>query len=434
MKQIATGIALWIVSTGAGAQDWPQWRGPNFNGSTTAANLPASWGDTENVLWKTPLPGWSAATPIVWGDRVFVASPDADKNLLLVCLNRKDGSVRWQRTLGTGDRVKGNNNMASPSPVTDGQSVYALFGTGDLAALDFDGNILWQRNLGKDYGRFAIMWIYGSSPLLYKGRLYVQVLQRDEPADYAHAQDGNPKRESYVLCIDPATGKDLWRVLRPTDARLETLESYSTPIPLERKGRTEILILGGDVLTGHNPETGKELWRGGGWNAARGEWMRIVPSPVAVGDALLVCGPKRTPLMAFRAGGSGALSDADVVWQTRTITPDVCTPLVYNGKLFVLDGDRKVLARLDPKTGEKIWQGSLGAAKEVLRASPTGADGKIYVISEDGIAFVVDAEADEFKLLSTISMGEGPCRSSIAAAHGQLFIRTAKHLWCIGKK
>ncbi len=425
-------VVLLVSMVAARAENWPQWRGPNFNGSTAEKNLPTTWSETENVAWKTPLPGYSGATPVVWGDNIFVSSPDPQKNLALFCINRKDGSVRWQKTIATGDRESGRNNMASPSPVTDGKRVIILYGTGDLAALDYSGNILWQRNIGKDYGKFAIMWIYGSSPLLYKDKLYIQVLQRDTPADYAHAQDGKMSRESYLLCIDPATGKDLWRQIRPSDAKMETLESYSTPIPFVRGKQTEILILGGDVLTSHDPATGKELWRGGGWNPTRGEWMRIVPSPVAAGDVLLAPGPKKTPLMAFRAGGSGTLSDSDVAWQNKSITPDVCTPLYYDGKLFVLDGDRKVVARLDPKTGEKLWQGSL-PAKDVMRASPTGADGKIYSLDEQGNVFVVDA-GDEFKLLATVAMGEGPIRSSIVASNGQLFIRTAKNLWCIGKK
>jgi outer membrane protein assembly factor BamB len=134
---------------------------------------------------ENPLPGMSGATPAVWGDSIFVSSPDEQKNLLLLCVNRKDGSVRWQKQIATGNIEQGKGNMASPSPVTDGKAVYVLYGTGDIAALDFEGQILWQRNLGEDYGRFAIMWIYGSSPLLYDGRLYVQVLQRSPaPGDY----------------------------------------------------------------------------------------------------------------------------------------------------------------------------------------------------------------------------------------------------------
>src|SRR4030095_11631364 len=131
-----------------------------------------------SIKWKSELPGFSGATPAVWGDSIFLTSPDPHKDLLLFCIDRKDGKVRWQKVIGSGDVTKGRGNMASPSPVTDGKTVYALFGTGDLAAFDFEGKELGKRNLGADDGKFAIMWIYGSSPLLYKGKLYVQVLQR----------------------------------------------------------------------------------------------------------------------------------------------------------------------------------------------------------------------------------------------------------------
>ena len=167
------------------------------------------------------MPGPSGATPVVWGDRIFVSSPDAEKNLLLLCYNRKDGALLWKKQISSGDITKGKGNMASPSPIADGKLVYILFGTGDLAALDFDGKIVWQRNLGKDYGRFSINWIYGSSPLLYDGRLYIQVLQRNPaPPDYPGLAGGSPERESYLLALDPANGKTLWKRVRPTVAKL----------------------------------------------------------------------------------------------------------------------------------------------------------------------------------------------------------------------
>ncbi|MEP6663745.1 MAG: PQQ-binding-like beta-propeller repeat protein, partial [Verrucomicrobiota bacterium] len=204
------GFLCWFSSQSL-AENWPQWRGPDFNGSSGEKNIPTNWSVNENVIWKTPLPGISGATPVIWNDHIFVTSPDPQKNLILFCLNRADGKIRWQKTVGIGDKTIGRNNMASPSPVTDGKTVFVLFGTGDLAAYDFSGNELWSRNLGKDFGKFAIMWLYGSSPLLYQDKLYVQVLQRSPlPPDYAHAIDDKPERDSYLLCLNPKTGKDLW--------------------------------------------------------------------------------------------------------------------------------------------------------------------------------------------------------------------------------
>jgi outer membrane protein assembly factor BamB len=428
-------LAALAFALPAQAENWPQWRGPAFNGSSSERGLPSTWSATEGVKWSVPMPGPSGATPAIWGDAVFVSTPDANKNLQLMCLNRKDGSVRWQKQVGTGDITKGKGNMASPSPITDGKAVYALFGTGDLAALDFQGNVLWQRNLGNDYGKFSIMWIYGSSPLLFEGKLYVQVLQRNPaPPDYPGMAGGSPERESYLLALDPATGKTLWKQARASDAKLESQESYATPVPhIGPDGKAQILLVGGDCLTGHDARTGAELWRAYGFNPKGGEWMRIVPSPVSAAGLAIACGPKKEPLLAFKTDGKGDVTQSHLAWTfNEKKTPDVCTPAFYDGKLFALDGDSKTLTCLDPKTGEKKWQGNLDT-RTVIRSSPTAADGKIYIIDEKGTVFVCSA-GDAFQVLATIPMGgsEGT-RASIAVSDGQLFVRTTEKLYCVGK-
>ena len=412
------------------ADNWAQWRGPHFNGSSDETGLPNSWEDGKNVRWKVATPGWSSSTPIVWGDHVFIVSPDARKSLLLVSYDAKTGKENWSKRLTVGDREVRNNNMTSPSPVTDGKLVYTLLGTGDLVAVNFAGEIEWRRNLGQEYGKFSLMWLYGSSPLFYNGKLYVQVLQRN-PSSYPHSNDGKEERDSYLLCVDPANGKTLWKHNRPTDAIVESQEAYSTPIPFEGAGRKEILILGGDYVTGHNPETGEELWRCGGLNTRKDKWWRIVPSPVASDTHIYAAAPKRDPLFAIKAGGNGNITDTHVDWAFDDNPTDVATPLVYQGKLYVLDGDRQTLSCLDPETGEKHWAGHLGI-REIHRASPTGADGKIYLISMEGTVTVVDA-GKEFKILEQFKMNEGPCMSTIVAANGALFIRTSESLYCIGK-
>ncbi len=430
-------LAFALFSTAAAhAENWGQWRGPAFNGSSPEKNLPAKWSKTEGVKWSAPLPGASGATPAVWGDSVFVSSTDSSKNLLLFCLERKDGKLRWQKNVVEGGNIdKGRGNMASPSPVADGKTVYALYGTGDLVAFDFAGQELWKRNLGQDYGKFAIMWTYGSSPLLYGGKLYVQVLQRSPaPPDYPGIAGAVGDRESYLLALDPATGKTLWKQARPTDARLESSESYASPIPhVGSDGKVQILLVGGDCVTGHDAATGVELWRGFGINRKRGEWMRVVPSPVSAAGLAIVCGPKKEQLVALKTDLKGDISDSGLAWSfDEKKTPDVCTPALYDNKLFVLDGDSQTLTCLDPKTGAKKWQGSLGD-RTVIRSSPTVADGKFYAINEKGTVFVCGT-GDEFRLLETIPMGgsEGT-RSSIAVSDGQLFIRTTDALHCVGK-
>ena len=431
---LLAGCVVVFAVREARAENWGHWRGPSFNGSTTESGLPVSWSTTENVAWVAPLPGFSGATPVVWGERVFLTSPDADKNLLLICLNRQDGKVVWQQTVAVGNREKGRNNMASPSPVTDGKRVFVIFGTGDLAAYDFSGKQLWARNLGKEYGRFANMWLYGSSPLLFEGKLYVQVLERNPPpADYTAAIDDKPERESYLLCVDPKTGKNLWRQVRPTEAKKESQESYASPIPGYGGGKAaEIIIVGGNCTTAHSAKTGAELWRCGGLNSKDDSYFRIVPSPVVADGMIIACAPKKEPVFGIKDGGKGLVTETRVAWSFKEFPSDCCTPLYYQGKLFVLDGDKQMMTCLDPKTGVKHWQGSMGT-REIFRASPTGADGKIYCISENGTAVVLSA-GDEFKILATIPMGGEPVRSCIAVSGGQLFIRTGQNLYCVGKK
>ena len=420
-----------LFTTGAFAGNWPQWRGPFFNGSATESNLPSSWSKTENVLWTTPMPGPSHATPIIWDDTIFVSSPDEDKNLLLYCLDRKTGKVRWKQQVGVGDRTKGRNNMTSPSPVTDGKTVWILYGTGELAAFDFSGKQVWARQLAVEYGRFSIQWLYGSSPMLYKNRLYIQVLQRCPEAG-EEPPPGQPKRESFILCLDPTTGTNIWRHVRQTDAEAESQESYATPMPSECSGRTEIVVAGGDYVTGHDAQTGTELWRGGGLrNFEHLSDGRLVPTPVLIDGLVIVNGPKRNPMLAFHDCGRGDITKTGLAWTYTKYPTDCVTPLAYEGKLFDLDGDRQMMVCMNPATGKVIWQQPLGN-REIYRASPTGADGKIYCLSENATAVVMSA--DDGKILAAVNMDGGQCHATIAAAQGCLFVRTAQNLYCIGKK
>jgi outer membrane protein assembly factor BamB len=425
------GILITCTLAGRLRADWSQWRGPNFNGSSPATNLPVNWTKTEDVVWATPLPGKSGATPVIWQNSIFLPSPDPSHQLLLLCLNADDGKVRWQRKVGSGNLVQAKNNLATPSAVTDGTRVISLMGTGDLAAFGFDGRELWRRNLAAEFGGLSFLFLYGSSPLLYEGRLYLQVIQSNPPT-YAHAKDDKPARESFILCLDPATGKTLWRQVRVTDAREEAMECYTTPMPCARDGGTDLVIAGADCVTGHDPLSGIERWRFPGLNLKKILGGRIVPSATAGAGMVFVCGPKREMLVGLKIEGQGLWGEKNIAWKTTDHVPDVCTPLFYQGKLFVLDGDRQVLTCYRPESGAKVWQGKLGV-REVFAASPTGADGRIYCLSEEGTLVVLSA-GDAFEVLSTTAVGEGPCLSSIAVANNRLYVRTSKTLYCIGKK
>ena len=434
MKKFASTVVCALLALSLQAGNWPHWRGPQFNGSADEQNLPATFSKTENVKWSVTLPGTSAATPIIWKDHVFLSSTDeSTKTLHAYCLDRKTGAVQWKQEVGPGYNVDDLSNFASPSPVTDGQTVVFLYGNGDLAAFDFSGKKLWSRNLQKDFGGFAYQWTYGASPTLYDGKLFVQVLQRNEPVHGRGRTDG--PIDSFLLALEPKTGKQLWKHTRPSDAKMESHEAYSTPIPFENNGRAELLIVGGDCITGHNPNDGQELWRWGTWNPNRITHWRLVPSAVTGNGVVLACAPKGSPVYAFKAGAKGNQDDSVLAWKSseREISSDVGTPLLYKGRFYILNGDKKCIARVDPATGKPDWIGEL-ESRIKIEASPTAADDKIYFQNFRGEVFVV-AAADKFKLLGTIPMGDDgddKLRSSISISKGDLFIRTGHKLYCIG--
>ncbi len=434
MKSTAMACMVLLFASAVSAAEWPNWRGPNYDGSTDETNLPVKWSATENILWAADLPGPSAATPIVWQDHVFVSSTDTSSETLnAMCFDRRSGKLLWQHDVAKGIGRDYRSTYSAPSPVTDGKLVVFFYGNGELVAYNFTGEKLWSRNIQKDYGPFAFLWTFSSSPVLFDGKLYLQVLQRDEAVEGRGLPGTN---ESYLLAMDPQSGKTLWRHVRPSQALAESREAFTTPIPYQYDGRTELLVLGGDDLTAHDPATGKELWRWGTWNPMRiGSW-RLCPSPVAGAGVVLVCAPKRDPIYAVKAGGTGNLHDSAIAWDSqnsRELSSDVPTPAFYDGDFFVLSDVQKTLSRVEPQTGKIKWTvATPGRAK--YEASPLAADGKLYLINFDGeVAIVNAADGAVMNFIPMGQAGEHPIRSSIAAAHGNLFIRTNAKLFCVGK-
>ena len=425
------------LAAAVSAADWANWRGPNHNGSSTESGLPVKFSKTENIAWKIAMPGPSAGTPIIVGNKVFVSSTDPKaEELLALCLDRRTGKELWRRVVGTGFQLDNRSNYASPSPACDGKVVAFFYGNGDLAVFDLNGNKLWAKKIQGDANGFAFQWTFSTSPLLHGGILYMQVLQRNTGVRGHGKANGN---ESYLLALNPKTGKQLWKHNRPSNAKAESLEAFSTPMPYTYKGREELVIIGGDCLTGHDPKTGKELWRWGTWNPSRiGHW-RLVPSPAAGGDIILACAPKGSPVYAVKAGGKGNLGEAGLAWKsagrTDNVSSDVCTPLYYQDKFFIMygEGRDKTLSCVEPTTGKVRWSTNL-ESRAKIRSSPTGADGKIYLQNHGGEVFVLDAK--EGKILHRTAMGQKGddlIRASIAVSGGQLFIRSNSTLYCVGK-
>jgi outer membrane protein assembly factor BamB len=406
--------ALAIFSVAA--ENWPQWRGPGLNGISNEKDLPVRWTRDENVAWKLPLPSWSGATPIIWGDRIFLNVAEKE-DLSLWCVDRAQGGVLWKKHLAGGNFKIGKQNLSSPSPVTDGTSVYAMTGNGIVKGFDFAGHELWARDIQKDYGQFGLNWGYGSSPLLFEDALYIQVLHGMKTRD-----------ASYLLRIDKKTGKTVWRVERPTEAVHESPDSYTTPVVLRYGGKVEIVVSGGDCVTGHDAATGKEIWRGNGFNVQKDPNYRVIASPV-VSDGVIYTPTRVRPLQAFRAGGHGDITGTHLLWAFQN-GPDVPTP-VTDGTYFYTVNDRGIAWCLDAKTGKEIW-GPQRIHKATYSASPVLADGKIYITDEDGVTSVFKA-GPKFELVAENSLDDYTL-SSIAISGGQLFIRTAQNLYCIGKR
>lgn len=443
MKHQFALVALTTFTTLASAANWPGFRGPNHDGSSPETGLPEKFSKTEGVKWAADMPGPAASGPTIWGDTVFISSSNpTTQKLIAMALDAKTGKVRWQHDVTEGYQHDDRSNLASPSPCTNGEQAFFLYGTSVLVAYDFAGKELWKRDLGKDYGRLGTQWTYSSSPVFDGGKLYVQVLQRNHAFDFHGLQKGEPdgKNESYILALDPKTGKEIWRQVRPSDAQEESLEAFSSPVFHTHNGKRLMLISGGDTITAHNAETGAELWRMPSYNAARIAHWRHVPSPVAGDGIALVCAPKKEPVYAMKLEASGTVP---AVWTSdpKETTSDVSTPLFYQGSFYVLDSDRKALSRVEPKTGKVIWRGEY-PTRIKIESSPTGADGKIYAIDQLGGVFVVKAGGDKFELLHQVSFGQDGAtatngdkivRAAIAVADGCLFIRAQDRLYCIGK-
>jgi len=308
-------------------------------------------------------------------------------------------------------------NMSSPSPVTDGRWVWVMTGTGIFKAFDFEGNEKWMRDIQADYGKFGLNWGYASSPLLHESALYVQVIHGMRTKD-----------PSYILRIDKQTGKTLWRVERPTEAIHESPDAYTTPVLAKTGGKLELIIAGGDVLTGHDLDNGKELWRGGGFNPTNNPAHRIIASPVVVDD--IVYAPTRVrPFIAYRAGGRGDVTKTQQLFQFQN-GPDVPSPVCDEQFLYIVN-DRGIVYVVDRKTGTEIYGGQR-LRNGTYSSSPVIADGKIYVTSEEGVTSVFRT-GPKFEVLAENETQEYTL-SSVAVSGGQLFLRTAGHLYCIGKK
>ncbi len=398
--------------------------GPRFDGTSNARGLPVSWSAEENVRWRFELPGPAASTPIVWGERIFVTSTRKESDDLLVLAVGRDGELLWERKVDEGglevfEQFAHETSPASPSPVTDGEHVWALFGTGKLVKLDFDGNPAWRVDLAERYGKPNMFFGLSMSPLLYGDRLYLQLLHTDA---------------QLVVALDKATGDEVWKHERETDARGECLHSYASPVPWKAGDGAEDLLLihGADFTTAHRMSDGREVWRHGTLNPPESynSMFRLVATPVVAGDLVVVPTAKRGPVFALRPGrAEGALSGAGhVAWKLDSGTPDVPSPLVMDGLVY-LAGERGTLTVLEVDGGAEAYAERVHQSPH--RGSPVLADGKLFLVATDGTVSEV-GPGRRFELLAKNSLDER-LAASPAVAGDVLYLRTYDALYAIGE-
>jgi outer membrane protein assembly factor BamB len=428
-----------IVSMSAAApkgSNWAGWRGPEGQGVSDEKNLPVEWSDTKNVRWKTPLPGRGFSSPIIWGNRVFLTTaiegdvipgqkavvhkiggqefkhPDwvaSDRNhtFKVICLDSETGKVIWERTAYEGkvfDHRHRKGSFASPTAVTDGQYVYAYFGSEGIYCYDFKGNQIWKSSFG---GVPTLGMGVGTSPVLYENLLIIQC-------------DQDEGETSFIAALDKKTGKEVWRQKRNVQV------SWSTPVIALSGARAELITNGNEWIISYDPATGKEWWR------CKGVESNAIHTPLVSKDMVIVSAgfpAKRT--IAIKLGGEGDITNTpSVMWKYEKGTAYVASPILYGDYLYLIT-DKGILSCLDPRTGEVKYEGGRVPIPASFMASPVAYEGNILLPSEDGDTFVVKAGV-KHEIVRTNSLGE-PVYTTPSIAGGKIFIRGEKHLYCISK-
>jgi outer membrane protein assembly factor BamB len=407
-------LLLLFAAAAAAADDWPAWRGPNRDGLSAEGGLPVSWGPESNVLWKSALPGPAGSTPVISKDRIFLTSPSADgSQALLLCIGT-DGKPRWDRVLSRGTRDA--KNLASASPSSDGVRVWAYVGTGDLACFSVEGQEVWRAQLQERYGRFKIGFGMTTTPLLHAGVIYLQLIHSGG---------------AWVVALEAATGKEIWKAERKSDGIDECEHSYAS-VQLWPGG--VLVSHGNDYTIGHDLKDGAELWRLGDLNPKEkyNKTLRFVSSPLVTPDLIVVPTAKGGAVIALDPRATGRVDRDHAThqkWRLNAGTPDVASPLLYEGLVYLSDNSG-TLTVLDAATGTQQYKQK--PDKDTHYASPVAGDGKIYLTGRNGTVSVV-AAGREFKVLSVNKLDD-PIDASPAISGGRLYLRGATQLWAIGAR
>jgi len=456
MKRTFTGVCFALLLTTVCAlvqaqvsdqAHWPQWRGPSFNGMARG-DAPTTWSDTTNIKWKMDIPGRGNSTPVIWGDRIFVttaiptgkpataptptpaagqpatsgqgegrrgrgpggdAGPQVEHRFDVLCLDRKSGKLLWQRTAKVAIPHEGHHraygSFASNSPVTDGKNLYAFFGSRGIYCYDFNGKLLWEKDLGVQM-KMKLGFGEGSAPLLTGDRL---ILVFDHEAG------------SFIVALDKRSGKELWRVPRDEGS------SWSTPLAIDHEGRKQVIVTASKKVRSYDLENGKVLWEAAGLGA------NAIPAPVYQNGLVYVMSGFRDPrLMAIKLGKDGDLTASDsILWsQTRGLAYTT-SPVLYDNRLYVAT-DNGMLSSFNATTGEPHYAQVRLPKASNLKASPVGANGKLYLATEDGDVVVLRM-GDKFEVLATNTLEDQVFIATPVIAGGELFLRGQSKLFCISQ-
>jgi outer membrane protein assembly factor BamB len=402
MRKIALfGLTALLVPL-ALAGDWPQFRGPDGRAVGSDTGLPATWSEKENVRWKIELPGKGVSNPVIMNGRLFVTAcsgPDNER-LHVLCFDANTGKKLWERTLRAtgGTACHPKTNMAAPTPATDGKDLFALFATGDLACFDVNGDLRWYRSLVGDYPLITNQVGMAASPVLHKNVVIVPM---------------ENVGESFIAGIDRETGKNIWK--HPREREI----SWNTPFLFQNGDRTEVVIQSGQGVVALDPLTGKKHW---GW---AGKGISSVITPMSEGGVLYL-----------NAGGMVALKpskdrpEPELLWHSDKLGGAYATPLVHQGLIYVPNTRTGVIACASTKDGNVIWQHRHAGP---YWASPIAADGKMYMINEEGLTAVLKLGGEQPTLLGTNPLGE-TVLATPAVANGALYLRGYSTIWCIAEK
>jgi outer membrane protein assembly factor BamB len=395
-------VSLFVCSL-TQAEDWPCWRGPRGDGTSTEQNAPVRWSATDNIAWKVELLGVGHASPIVWQDRIFLIAclPD-NGDRVLMSLDRRSGHTLWQQTVVNAPLEDKHelNSHASSTPATDGKFIYVTFLAGDdmvVAAYDFSGTQQWLVRPGEFHSKHG----YCSCPVLFEDKVIV---------------NGDHDGDSYLVALDRATGKTVWKTMREHKTR-----SYVTPIIREIDGAPQLLLSGSMTVASYDPRTGKQIW------VIDGPTEQFVASLVYDGKLLfMTAGFPDHHILAIRPGGHGNITDTHIAWRTTENTSYVPSPIVVGG-YFLVVADNGIASCYEAATGQRQWKQRIGRR---YSASLVTAEDLVYFTSDDGLTTVV-RPGPKFDAVAENDLGE-PCFASMAISHGQILQRAEKHLYCIG--